>query len=287
MYGLFGPDPDNFSVRPISRVVGIPNPQSVAASPGRLYFWSESEGVYWYDGARIGYVFDKLRPALATGRMETTLAGQMQWVDGRLFVPITLDQVQRTLVLDPTLGRQGGAWVLYDLPMKGIVAHSSVDGDVGIIYTRPNDTTNTRLYTLGETTYNDNINNVATDIRAYYHSRWFDVGVPAAEKRWRRPRVVITSTAPQAVVMDVYHDYNFADIAKRLTVDTEASVTAALWGSFNWGGANWQGTGPIYDFDRTPRLGRSNAVQLRFSATSSNRWSIDSVTLVFEQKRVR
>ncbi len=287
MYAMFGQEPDDFQVRPISRVVGVPNPQCVAASPSRLFFWSESEGVYSYDGSTVRYLFDKLRPALLTGRMEELSPGQMAWADGRLYVPVTLDGLHRTLVLDPTLGRQGGSWVLYGLPMKGLSSHAAVDGDVGLIFTRPDDVTDTRLYTLSETKYDDTINGVLTPIAAHYHSRWFDVGVPAAQKRWRRPRVVITSTAPQSVTMDVYHDYDFANLAKRLFVDTEARVDQALYGTAVYGTSRYQGTGLMYDFDRTPRLGRSNAVQLRFSATSDRRWSIDSVTLVYESKRIR
>lgn len=287
MHGLFGSAPSDFNVRPITRVIGVASPRCVAASPGKLYFWSDSEGVYSYDGTRIVYLFDKLRPALQSGRMEPLIGGQMQWADGKLYVPITLDQVRKTLVYDPSLNRGGGSWTLYDLNMKGIVAHSSVDGDVGVIYTRPDDVTDTRLYTLGDATYDDTINGVSTAITAHYHTRWFDVKLPAAVKQWRSPRVVVTSTAPHDIVMDVYHDYNFADLSKRLYVSTDARVDAALWGSFNWGEANWQGSGLMYDFDRTPRLGRSNAVQLRFSASLKQRWSIDSVTLVYQQKKVR
>lgn len=303
VHALFGFGNTSFGTQPVTQAVGAISQEAVAATEFGVYFFSASDGLMFVStrGA-ITWLFERIVPALQDGRIPRDDLPNVRvgWINRRVWVSVPWnDSTSRVLVLDPSLGvhRRGGlhlgeegAWTMYDIPCSGFLQWAPPGAEVKFLALYPNDGRVLLLHQEGSG-QDDFGGDDPVDIASYYVTRWQDVNSPAVFKRWKRPEVVLRNSATYTLRVDVYHNYDDAQIKRTSFISTNVpSEGDFVWDESNWDEALWGGDSPNTEtIVKLPTLGKSRAVRLKITGPSgpSVPWQVDAVTLKYIPTRVR
>lgn len=282
VYAIFGYDRDSFVVQRIATGAGVAAVQCVSVNAGVAYWWSIDGNVYAYNGRGIVPIGDRMNVGVVDGSLvSSSETNRVLWVENQLFVSLLKSDGSRTLfVYDPSVGKTG-AWTRWSFAPTSMYWWRSATSISTIFFTLAS---MGGLFDMGNRSLEfDDILGVSTPIAAYYKTAWFSSQDAGLKKKWRRPHVTVACGDNATLRVDVYHDFIESSPVKQLTIPITATAGGDMvWNTSNWNTSSWQGTDPSYEFERTPSLGRSHSVQLKFQMVDhASKWWIDSVTLPY------
>lgn len=288
VHAIYGEPPEALRAYPVSQEVGCPSQEAVASTDVGVYFFSWPEGVFLYDGKGADYLFERLQPAITDRLLTDPEDVRLGWGERRLWVSCTYQNSPTVFVLDPTIDKHG-AWVRYDLAVGPFLDWEPTNGAGGLLAGWQGNDLLLRVDV--ENQYHDDFGGDPVAIESYFRTRWFDLGLNAVKKRWKRPEVVLKGGTASTVVCEVFHNYDPTNVKRRFSVssDTDGSVLAwddALtgWDTHDW--ARREGTRNVTD--RGPGLGTAKSIAFMFSGpVEALDWGIDSLTVKFVTRPVR
>lgn len=288
VYAVYGTDPDNFAVLPVSHEVGTLSQESVVQTDVGLFFFSWPEGVFRYDGRTVTWQFEKLYPAITDGLINDANQSKITlgWGNRRLWVavPYASATANRVFVLDPTL-EKSGAWVQYDLPLGPFFEWRPPAGDVLFLASGVG---KARLLKLDQDGVADDFGAGAVHVASWYRTRWADFEQPGILKRWRRPEIVLRGGAESLIRVDEFSDYDPSFSTGHFNLATAATGGVLTWGTGQWGTANWAGNGQKNLVLRGSPFGTARATSLQFNGPTTNvSWGVDSIVFKFRPKPVK
>jgi len=297
-YILLGYDSDDFRLVQLSAHLGAPHPLAVTVSDRSVYFYSNPEGLYEFDGSRLVDLFGNIRPALDLGSFNSAApnAVTLSWVGHRLWMsaPYSLDTTvtdpKVNFVFDPSIGRGGSFTMFQSADNYGLVGGCDYEDSVGnnlYLMIHPNQPRVLQVdkYSLDS----DNITGTPTNFTSYYRTKWFDGGSYMQKKMFRRPDIVTKEPSTSTVInVKVYHNFEEGDGTERKNFDLTLTPSAAgiVWGAGLWGGV-W-GSGAASSTVLSGRnLGLARCVQLQFTGPAGQFWGINSIGYKYQGRRVK
>lgn len=296
VYVLLGYDSDNFQVAELTSRIGVLDHNAIAQSDDGVYFYSHSQGLFYYNGSSLRDMFASLRPAIESGYINPAAhdAISCSWVGRRVWVSAPYSR--STTVTDPTVN-----WVLDPSIRDGVfVEFASADGYGligGVDWTNGSNNDYrlmihpTQPYVLRVDLYSspyDNITGSDVGFPSYYKTRWFDGGSYMQNKMFRRPDIVAKeSDVTQAITVKVYHNFSEGENNEKKIFDIVQTPAGAglFWGTGNWG-ENWA-AGAVSSVLLTGRnLGQAKSVQLEFIGPSGQKWGLNSIGYKYNTRRV-
>lgn len=298
IYLLVGNSSDNFQVVELSTNLGTNNHHSIAQSEAGVYFYSNPEGMFFYDGTKILDIFEPLRPLVDEARLSTLALEpySVSWAGRRAWIALPFDdsntatQPTRNFVFDPSIGT-GGAYTQFAThDGYGLVGGTDWTDDNGTnyrVFCHPTQARVLKVDLYGEE--KDNINGTETSFSSYYRTGWVDGNSYAQKKVFRRPDIVFKQVDSQrSVNIKIYHNYEEASGWQRKEFDVvlAGAGTAAVWGTSKWGEDQWgrASSGAMVKSGRN--LGLARSVQLLFTGPSNGNWGIDSITYKYNNRKV-
>lgn len=134
------------------------------------------------------------------------------------------------------------------------------------------------------------------NITSYYTTKWFDAGVPAAIKRWRRPLIILKGGIATTIQIDLWRDYDASQIKRTAYLSTTATSGVLVWddgshaATMKWDNNVWGGNDTVVEeVLKTAILGRARSVRLKFTGPNnpSARWQIDGIIFKYIPRRIR
>lgn len=298
IYLLIGNSTDNFQVVELSTNLGTNNHHSTAQSETGVYFYSNPEGVFFYDGTKILDVFEPLRPLVDERKLSTasvdpysvSYMGRRAWVALPYDVNNIATKPTRNYVFDPTLGVSGAYTQFATHDGYGLQGGTDWTDDAGANYRvalHP-----TQPYVLKVDLFEeqqDNINGTPASFSSYYRTGWVDGNAYAQKKVFRRPDIVFKQVDTQRIVnVKIYHNYEEASGSERKQFDVSllGEGLGGYWGTDSWGTGLWgiQSEGVAVRSGRN--LGLARSVQLLFTGPTNGGWGIDSITYKYNNRKV-
>lgn len=288
VYAIYGYDKDSFTVQRLATGAGVASLQCVSANAGVCYWWSVDGNVYAYNGRGIVPLGDRITNVVIDGTVvQGSELNRVAWIDNQLFVSLVKNAGGRVLFMyDPQVGKDG-AWTKWSFEPTSMFWWRSATTINGMYMTLES---KGGLFDMGNVVQaQDDVLGVTSSIAAYYRTAWFTEKDAGLRKKWRRPHITVACGDVATLNIDVYHDFIESNAVKQLTLPIVTTGSGNMvWDSSNWDAATWQGTDPSYEFQRIPSLGKSHAIQLKFTMTNhSTKWWIDSVTLPYYIKSYR
>lgn len=314
IFAVYGFSEETFQVVDISRKLGAPSINCVVTAPNGIYFYTNPDGVFFFDGTSIKDVFKEIRPLFIESEItEGAIAGiSMGYANSRLYfsVPSGNDVVNilaysstveeydiesrkydgytraslptRTLVYDPNVG--SGAWTAYRTS-DGFGLVSPIDflknsGDIDHIAIHPY-----QPYLLKidkhENGHQDNITGTSSSFESYFVTSWQDANNTSAKKFWRRPEFVFRNdTVATNIQVSVYHDWDSYNPIKSFYLTSPAVDDDGGWPG--WGPPEF-GANHVY----ADSLGLARAVKLKVSNSSGSPWAIYSIVYKFNPRKAK
>jgi hypothetical protein len=287
VWAVWGNSRDNFVVERIAATAGVWSQEGVDASSGVCYWWSPDGNVMAYNGQGVVPVGDRIRGVVDEGDVLPGDDHRVCWVEDRLFVCFKTTTGRRMFVYDPEVGA-AGAWTKYDVQATSMWFWRRADGSVLMYLTLRS---SAGVFSFGERLQyvDEDAAGVSSRILAYYTTAWFAANDSGLKKKWRRLYTTAAAEAACTLKVDVFHDYDEDTVKRMLLMPLVPKDVPNVWNGGVWGGETWSATQDvIYDFERLPSAGRSNAVRFKFSVDDNDsRWWVDSFTLPFVQKGYR
>lgn len=315
VFAVYGFNEETFQVVDISRNLGAASPLCVAVAPNGIYFYSNPDGVFFFDGTEIKDVFANLRPLLVESEVsEGSVNGlSMGWANGRLYVSLpTGDDVvdvltydsavedydiegrkyngatkanfpTKAFVYDPTVGK-AGAWTVYRTSDGFGLIHPTdfikTNGEIEHIAVHPY-----QPYLLKidkrENGSQDNILGTNTTFESYFVTDWQDAKTVSAKKFWRRPEIVFRRDETVTTVrVDVYHDWDSYAPIKNFNLSSAAATNDGQ--SSSWGPPEFGADHVFAD-----SLGLARAVKLKISNVNGNPWAFYSIVYKFNPRKMK
>lgn len=298
IFALFGYDSDNFQVVEVSPNLGVDAPRNIATTDKGVYFFSNPEGVFYYNGSTIRDIFKNLKPIIDLGYITNNIDDgfHLNWIGQRLWVSAPYSRTAAVtnstvnFVYDPTIG-ENGSWTQFTTADdKGLTTGCNWHDNSNVEYrllTHP-----TLPYVLQVDMYAQEFDNISGTDVAYtskYRTKWFDAGSYSQRKMFRRPEFVIKQSAEnQTIGVKVYHDFDEAEGNERRTfnlVQTPIEL-GMVWGTSNWGD-DWS-SGAVSSLLITGNnLGLAQTVQLEFNGPSGQLWGINSIGYKYQSRQVK
>lgn len=295
---IVGYDSASFQVVQLSTHLGAAHPLAMVQSDTGVYFFSNPEGLFFFDGSSIRDVFTPIRPAIDLKDWNTAVpaATTLSWVNHRLWMSAPYDTTtvvtgsRVNFVFDPSIGQFGAYTVFKSADGYGLVG--------GCDYTNSSDENKSYMLhpvqarVLQVDDYDvdtDNIAGTTANFLSYYKTKWFDGGSFMQKKMFRRPDIVTREPAVQSVLnVKVYHDFNSGEGNERRIYDMVLSPMAAgmVWDTGYWG-ENWSSGAPSSTVVSGKNLGLARSVQLKFTGPSGKFWGINSIGYKFQPRRVK
>lgn len=297
VYAIMGYDADTFQVVELTTRIGCLNHHAIAQSEDGVYFFSQNQGLFYYNGSSIQDMFSNMRTAIDLNYINPVAqeAITVSWVGRRVWVSVPYST--ETAVTNPTVN-----FVLDPSIRDGVYTQFKTADGYGLVggcdWT---DSSNndyrlmihpTQAYVLKVDLYSeesDNISGTASAFTSYYKTRWFDGGSYMQKKMFRRPDFVIKEAdISQNITVKVYHDFTegTGNEKKIFSITQTPQATSLLWGSGLWG-EDWS-SGAISSTVKTGRnLGLARTVQLEFIGPSSQKWGINSIGYKYNSRRVK
>lgn len=316
IFAVYGFNEETFQVVDISRNLGAASPLCAVLAPNGIYFYSNPDGVFFFDGTEIKDVFANLRPMLVESEItEGAVNGMsMGWANGRLYISfpsgedvvnvLTYDssiedyeQQDRkyngstkanypttAFVFDPGVGK-GGAWTAYKTAdgfgLISPIDHIKTSGDIEHYAVHPYEP-----YLLvidkRENGSTDNITGTSLTFDSYYVTDWQDAKSVSSKKFWRRPEFVFRRDETQTTIrVDVYHDWDSYTPIKNFNLSSIAAVEnnedTGSWGPPEFGANH------VY----ADTLGLARAVKLKISNVGSDPWAVYSIVYKFNPRKMK
>lgn len=315
VWAVYGYSEDTFQLVQLSSQLGSVNPNAVVASDKEIYFFSNPDGVFSYDGNGFKDVFVKLRPLSIGSEINDSASSAITlgWANRRLYLSlpsgedstsaliyddtvVTYDSAERkyggasrsnkpniNFVYDTDVGR--GTWTAYKTADGyGLVTpidYKDISGNVVHVAIHPY-----QPYMLGidrrENGSVDNIVGSNTSFDSYYVTNWQDAGNVSAKKFWRRPEFVLRQeTGGTSLEVYVYHNWRANDVIKSFTVSQEPfGISGESWQSWlepDWGASH----------SKADSLGVARSVQIKLSGVASTPWAVYSLTYKFNPRKIQ
>lgn len=314
VWAIFGYSEDTFQLVELTSKVGAVSQSTVTLGDGGVYFYSNNDGVYFYDGKGIKDLYENLRPLNIDSEVNDQAkdAISLGYANGRVYLSLPSgDDAVDIPTYDSTVEQYDSATRKYDggtratRPTTTFVYDRSVGSGVWTLYktadgfglVTPVDFTNVSGETLHlgvhpyqpyvvsidkrENGHQDNITGTAANYESYYVTAWQDANSVSARKMWRRPEFVVRKeTVENSLAVDVYHDWDGFDDVKTFSISQQPSVPSeSTWESWlepDFGAITLSGD----------TLGLARAVQLRFT-NASGPWAVYSVVYRYNPRKAR
>jgi hypothetical protein len=314
IFAVYGFNEETFQVVDISRKLGAPSVNCVIGTPNGIYFYTNPDGVFFFDGTTIKDIFKPIRPMFIESEItEGAVVGiSMGYANTRLYfsVPTGNDVANiltynssveayeedarkydgfsravlptKTFVYDPNVG--SGAWTAYKTA-DGFGLVSPIDflknsGDIEHVAIHPY-----QPYLLKidkrENGDQDNIAGTNTPFESYFVTGWQDAKNVSAKKFWRRPEFVFRKgTQASTIQVFVYHDWDSYDPIKSFYLSSPAGEDDGNW--TGWGPPEFGANHVFAD-----SLGLARSVKLKISNTTGDPWAIYSIVYKFNPRKVK
>lgn len=268
IWTINGPNPDSFRVAPLSQEVGTVSCDSVRSGEGGVAWFDPQRGVFLYNREGIQWLWPKLHERLTDG---TITAGSLDkvrvgWLNHRLFVSVPWETTYnaRTFVYDP----QVGGWTVYTYGCAGIL-------DFKPALTEPKrlvlSATTPYVWDVeGDTGSGDQLTEAVTrtGFSSFFTTGWFDAGLPAARKRWRRPQFVFDADVDTTFQIESRKDYDLLGPVRAFQVSASGNLASAEFTS----GAELYDDADLYDSAELYEGGASVASPTAYLVWGSGRW---------------
>lgn len=313
VFALYGFNEETFQLVDISRSVGAVAPNCIAQTERGIYFFSNPEGVFFYDGTSLKDVFEPIRPLLIDSEIsEQAVQGMsMGYANRRLYLSLPAGQdvvdilafdssveeydkaernydggtraalPTRTFVYDETVGN--GCWTAYQTS-DGFGLVCPVDflqQDSSILHVAAHPY-QPYLLTIDvrENGSADNITGTDVAFESYWTTKWQDAKNVGAKKFWRRPEFIFRREVDVASVrVDVYQDWDsFTPIKYFMLTPPEADPNVGNWQS--WGEPEFGASHLFAD-----SLGLARSVRLKISNNSTSPWAVYSIVYRFNPRK--
>lgn len=313
VFALYGFNEETFQLVDISRSVGAVAPTCVVPTERGVYFFSNPQGVFFYDGKELKDVFEPLRPLLIESEIsEQAVQGMsMGWANRRLYLSLpagedvvdilTYDSAikdyddterkyngatqaalpTRTFVYDESVGR--GAWTAYQTadgfglvcPVDFLDSTSKINHVAAHPYQPYLLTIDVR-----DNASADNITGTNVAFESYWTTKWQDAKNVGSKKFWRRPEFIFRREIDVAQVrVDVYQDWDSYTSIKNFTLTPpEADPSVGNWTS--WGEPEFGASHVFAD-----SLGLARSVKLKVSNISASPWAVYSIVYRYNPRK--
>lgn len=298
IYLLIGNNTDNFQVVELSTKLGCLNHHSMSQGEDGVFFYSNPEGLFYYDGTKIVDLFEPLRPLVDEGKLSTasTEPYSVSFVGRRCWLALPYDpngtatKPTRNYVFDSSIGANGAYTQFATYDGYGLIG--------GCDWTDSNNTNYRVLchpnqpYVIKVDLYEeqyDNFDGSEDSFDSYYRTGWVDGNSYAMKKMFRRPDIVFKQVDTQRNVnVRVYHNYEESSGSERKQFDVTlgGSGTGGYWGTDLWGTGLWGEVAQGVEVLNGRNLGLARSVQLLFSGPENGSWGVDSITYKFNNRKV-
>lgn len=307
IYALYGYDYTDFRIVNVSNTIGCHNHRAMVATDSGVYFYSRSDGLFYFDGSNIMDIFQPMRPAYDLGYINPSQEDSVtvSWVGRRVWLSLPYSTTSSAtgstvnLVFDPTIK----SYTLFTTAdNKGVVGgcdfrtYSGNDLRLMIHPTVPV-VLKVDLYDLP----NDQITAIDANsgFKTLYRTKWFDAGSYMQRKMFRRPDLVMKESATRMEInVSVYHDFQESDgsEARTFIMVLPTGATGMFWNIDSWAVENINGStsgsvwssGVISSTVKTAKnLGLSRSVQLKFEGQLGKSWGINSIGYKWTPRRVK
>lgn len=300
VHAIYGYDTDTFQLVTLSDSIGAATSHCVAASERGVYFFSWPDGLYFYDGNGFADLFDKIRPLVTLGDVNSAAIDKV-WVSqcaNRIWLSLPTGAATTpsyTFVFDPSIK----AWTRYQAADgKGLACLTDFVSSSGQRY--PLALHPTKPWVLRVDQFGlsqDDTDGTAANMVSYYTTKWQDAGVVSARKMWRRPDFVVKQpSVDTTLTVQVFHDWEEAQVQRTALVTVSAGAQNSLvWnavgtepdGINGWGQAPWGANAEGAQFQRGSNLGLARAVQMKISGEAGKTWGVNSISYKYIPRRVR
>jgi hypothetical protein len=295
---LLGYDSASFQLVQLSNKLGAVSHRGMVSADTGVYFYSNPEGLFFYDGSVIGDIFEPLRPATDLGYLNTAAVSaiSLSWVNNRLWMSAAYDRATTVtdptvnFVYDPSIGA-GGAWMeLQTTDGFGLIS--------GCDFTDANDVNHHYMIhpdlprVVAVDKYNldsDNLDGTPTNFTSYYRTKWFDGGSYMQRKMFRRPEFVVKEPTLTSVLnVKVYHDYDDGLNNEKRNYDLTITPPDAglIWGTDLWGDS-WGSGAATSSVLVGKNLGLARSVQIRITGPAGQSWGVNSIGYKFQPRRIK
>lgn len=297
IYLLFGYATSNFQVVELTTRVGALSHDQVAQTEEGVYFYSHNNGLYYYNGSSLQYLFGNLKPALDLGyinpsvheKLSVSYVGRRVWISAPFSRESSVTEPTVNFVFDPSI-RDGVYTQFSTADGFGLVGGcdwtDSNDNDYRLMC-HPTEGWVLKVDLYGEE--QDDIDGTPAAFSSYYKTRWFDGGTYMQKKMFRRPDFVVKEAgANQAITVKVYQDFEegAGNEAKIFDIVQTVPATGLVWGTGLWG-ENWSRGAASSTVRAGRNLGLARAVQLEFIGPPSQSWGVNSIGYKYQARRVK
>jgi hypothetical protein len=315
VWAVYGYSEDTFQLVELTSRLGAVNPNAVAVADRGVYFFSNPDGVFMYDGRGFSDIFQNIRPLAIGSEINESVVSAITlgWANRRVYLSlpsgedatsatiydsttVTYDDEERkyggatratrptiNFVYDESVGK--GAWTAYKTADGyGLVTptdFTDVDGGVFHLAVHPY-----QPYVLSidkrENGAVDNITGTNAGFESYYVTGWQDADNVSARKFWRRPEFVMRQeTDGTSLSVEVYHDWRARELIKTFTItQVGEEVGAESWQS--WLDPDFGAT-----HSKADSLGVARSVQLKLKGNQSDGWAVYSLTYKFNPRKIQ
>lgn len=307
IYVLYGYDYTDFRIVNVSTTLGCHSHSQMVATDTGVYFYSHSDGLFFFDGSGITDVFSNMKAAFDLNYINTAQddAVTVSWIGRRIWLSLPYSVsggasgATVNLVFDPSIN----SYMMFSTAdSKGVVGGCDYRNSVGTdmrLMLHP-----TVAAVLEVDIYDESVDQIAVGgatagYATVYRTKWFDAGSYMQRKMFRRPDLVMKESETRLeVVVDVYHDFQESDGSQARTFDVvlPTAATGMFWDDDSWAnesvdgsvsGSVWSG-GVVSSVIKTAKnLGLAKTVQLRFSGELGKSWGINSIGYKWTPRRVK
>jgi len=299
IFVLLGYDSSSFQLVQLSGHLGAVSHRAMVTADTGVYFFSNPEGLFFYDGSVIQDIFEPLRPTIDLGQFNTAApdAITLSWINNRLWMSApydretTVTEPKVNFVFDRSIRSGSGAWTqLQAADGYGLISGCDFTdaSDVNHFYMIHPD--EPRVVAVDK--YNldtDNITGTTSDFVSYYRTKWFDGGSYMQKKMFRRPEFVVKEPSLQSNInIKVYHDYDDGVNNEKRNYDLTITPPDAglIWGTDLWGDT-WGSGLSTASVVVGKNLGLARSIQMRLTGPAGRSWGVNSIGYKFQPRRVK
>ncbi len=307
IYVLYGYDNSDFRIVNVSNTLGCSDHSAMAATDSGVYFYSHSDGLFFFDGSNIIDVFSNMKAAFDLGYINPAYdsAISVSWVGRRIWLSLPYSvsggatTATANLVFDPSIN----SYVLFSTAdSKGVVGgcdYRSVDGTDMRVMLHPTVPAVMRVDRYDDTVDQIAVGGATAGFNTVYRTKWFDAGSYMQRKMFRRPDLVMKESETRLQVdVSVYHDFQESDgsEARVFAIVLPSAATGMFWDDDSWAnealdgsvsGSVWSGGVVSSTIKTAKNLGLAKTVQLRFSGELGKAWGINSIGYKWTPRRVK
>jgi hypothetical protein len=240
IYLLMGYDADSFQLVELTTVLGIDYPQQAAAGNGGVFFFDYPNGLYFYNRNGIQDIFERIRPIIINGEVNSTYTKYitLSYIRNRVWISMPYQDIDVgqppdypsvNFIFDPTIGRTGAYTMFQSAPMLSDDATPSEIPGFGLVSGcewRSSDDSPWYLMIHPDDDfpyvyYVDDYNNTVDDVlvgstpsvtgnfRTQYTTSWFEDQAYVQLKTFIRPYYVFKEVSSTTQIkLNIYKNYN-------------------------------------------------------------------------------